>query len=222
MPPSPKKVLRKAVINGKDSIFDYEKFEYITTGPKEPHFDEAGTYYDDLLKKYEKYTKNPEKEKYKPYEQYKPFLLDTRESIFANRKDKDLMYVTKTAKPMSGGGLRLNHDYEAMFQEECEKEPEPFMEDYTDLFETEPEPVRKDYTDLFETKPVNKDYTDLCEMEPEPEPEPVVVVVFVEDYTDLFEMEPEPEPVVTDYTDLFETEPEPVVKDYNMLFEKDF
>jgi hypothetical protein len=295
LPPSPKKVLRKAVINGKDSIFDYEKFEYITTGPKEPQFNKAGTYYDDLLKKYKKYeiykryekyktyTENPEKyekyeeyekdkkkytenpEKYKKYEEYeeykryekyktytenpekyeeyekdkkkytenpekyekytenpenpekyeeyeeykeyKPFLLDERESIFANRKDQDLMYVTKTPKPMSGGGNKsLSHDYEELF----EMEPEPVMTDYTDLFEMEPEPVMTDYTELFEMEPepVMTDYTDLFETEPEP---------VMTDYTELFETEPEP--VMTDYTELFETEPEPVMTDYTELFE---
>ena len=224
--PTPIKGLRKAVINGKDAIYDYEKSEYITTGPNEPHFDL--NYYDKLFKKYEK------------YKQYKPFMLDKRESIFANQKDEDLMYVTKTPKPMSGGDNKsLNHDYDALFQRECknispthvdynalfEMEPEPVITDYTDLFEIEPEPVITDYTDLFEMEPepVITDYTDLFEMEPEPvitdytdlfemEPEPVIT-----DYTDLFEMEPEP--VITDFTNLFEMEPEPVITDYTDLFE---
>ena len=183
LPPSPKKVQRKAVINGKDAIFDYETFKYITTGPNEPHIDLTGTYYDDLFKKYEKFVNF---QNYEKYEKYKPFLLDKRESIFANRKDKNLMYVTKTPKPMSGGNNKsLNHEYEALFQQEFEMEPEPAREDYNELFEMEPEPVKKDYADLFEM-----------------EPEPVVVVAFVEDYNDLFEMEPEP--VRKDYTDLFE------------------
>jgi hypothetical protein len=239
--PTPIKGLRKAVINGKDAIYDYEKSEYITTGPNEPHFDL--NYYDKLFKKYEK------------YKQYKPFMLDKRESIFANQKDEDLMYVTKTPKPMSGGDNKsLNHDYDALFQRECknirpthvdynalfEMEPEPVRKDYTDLFEMEPEPVITDYTDLFEMEPepVITDYTDLFEMEPEPvitdytdlfeiKPEPVIT-----DYTDLFEIKPEPvitdytdlfeikpEPVITDYTDLFEMEPEPVITDYTDLFE---
>jgi hypothetical protein len=185
---------RKAVINGKDAIFDYEKFEYITTAPTDPQFDKDDTSYDYLFNKYVR-----DEDKYK---MYKPISLDGRDSIlaFADEDKTKYMYITKTPKPVSGGGKRLHRDYDAMFQKEFEMEPTPQVEDYNELFEMEPTPQVEDYTELFETEPepVMTDYTELFETEPEP---------VMTDYTDLFETEPEP--VMTDYTDLFETEPEP-------------
>jgi TorA maturation chaperone TorD len=124
------------------------------------------------------------------------------------------MYITKTHNPMSGGSIiSLKQDYDNEFFETV---PKPVVvivaleKDYTDLFEMEPEPVMTDYTDLFEMEPepAMTDYTDLFEMEPEP---------VMTDYTDLFETEPEP--AMTDYTDLFETETEPAMTDYTDLFE---
>jgi hypothetical protein len=215
---------RKAVIDEKDAIYDYETSQYVTTALTEPELNMD--IYNDL---FNKYTRKPVK-----YKMYEPIELDGRKSIpFIKKKTLKYSYITNTPpKPMSGGGVKKsNHDYEALFEMEpepvitdytdlfeTEPEPEPVMTDYTDLFETEPEPepVMTDYTDLFETEPepVMTDYTDLFETEPEPEP-------VMTDYTNLFETEPEPEPVTNDYTDLFETEPEPepVTKDYTDLFE---
>ena len=153
---------RKAIIRGKNCIYDYKTSQYITTD-YEPVYD--NNRYENLLATY---TKGPEK-----YINYiKPIILDGRESIFDVEKNK---YVTKTPKSeriMSGGG----------------DESEPTMKDYTELFETEPEPVITDYTELFETEPepVIMDYTELFETEPKP----VVVVTLEKDYTNLFEMEP--------------------------------
>ena len=188
---------RKAVIDEKDAIYDYETSQYVTTALTEPELNMD--IYNDL---FNKYTRKPVK-----YKMYEPIELDGRKSIpFIKEKTLKYSYITNTPpKPMSGGGVKKsNHDYEALF----EMEPEPVITDYTDLFETEPEPVMTDYTDLFETEPepepVMTDYTDLFETEPEP---------VMTDYTNLFETEPEPVVVVTsveDITDLCELDQNPV------------
>ena len=150
---------RKAVIRGKDSIYDYKTSVYTTTKRDNPKF--SKDLYDLLLSHFQR---DPE-----TFKKKKPIMLDGRESIFVNKSEnKD--YITKTPKPvnpMSGGGG--NNDYDMLFETDFDHEKELNNMYYDDLFESEePEPIVMYYDDLFESE----------------EPEPIVM-----DYNVLFEME---------------------------------